>query len=88
LTVDERGDERAAGALKEIAFPMPRHGAITDVCGSLANRHCVENLPLSRALLSAGPRVSKVMLAAQVCEPTPSQDAATLHEKASVDRLR
>ena len=81
-------DERAARAFKEIAFPVPRDSAITDFCRSLSNRNRVENLALSRVQPSAGARVSKGMLAAQVCEKTASQDAATLHEEAAVDRLR
>jgi hypothetical protein len=67
---------------------MPRHSAITDFCGSLSNRNRVENLTLSRLQPSAGPRVSKVMLAAQVSDKTAPQDAATLHEQTAVDRFR
>ena len=80
LTFDECGDERASRPFQEIAFPMTRHRTIANFCGSLANRNSVENLPLSRAEPSAGARVSKVMLAAQVFEKTAPQDAATLHE--------
>jgi hypothetical protein len=80
LTFNERGDERASRPFQEIAFPMTRHSAITDFCRSLSNRNGVENLPLSRGQPSAGARVSKVMLTAQVFEKTAPQDAATLHE--------
>ena len=59
---------------------MSRHSAITNFCGSLSNRHRVHNLALSRVQPSAGPRVSKGMLAAQVFEQTAPQDPATLHE--------
>jgi hypothetical protein len=80
LTFDERRDKRASRAFKEIAFPMPRHSAITDFCWSLSNRHRAENLALSRVQPSAGARVSKGMLAPQLFEQTAPQDAATLHE--------
>ena len=80
MTFDERRNERASRPFKEIAFPMPRHSAITDFCGSLSNRDRVQNLALSRVQPSAGARVSKGMLAAQVFEKTALQDPATLHE--------
>ena len=65
MTLDERRDERASRALKEIAFPMPRDSAVTNFCRSLSNRNCVENLALSRVQPSAGARVSKGMPAPQ-----------------------
>jgi hypothetical protein len=80
LTFDERRDEGASRAFKEVAFPMPRDGAITDFCRSLSNRHRVKNLALSRRQPSAGARVSERMLSPQVFEKTAAQDAATLHE--------
>jgi hypothetical protein len=80
LTFDERRDERASRAFKEIAFPMPRDGAITGFCRSLSNRNRIENLALSRVQPSAGARVSKGMLSPQMLEKTPAQDATTLHE--------
>jgi hypothetical protein len=67
---------------------MTRHGAILDFCRSLANGNGVENLPLARGHPSAGARMSKVVLAAQVFEETAPQNAATLHEQAAVDRFR
>jgi len=53
---------------------------MTDFCGSLSNRDGVQNLALSRVQPSAGARVSKGMLSAQVFEKTAPQDAATLYE--------
>jgi hypothetical protein len=64
LTFDERRDERASCAFKEIAFPMPRDSAITDFCRSLSNRNRVDNLALSWVQPSAGARMSKGMLVA------------------------
>jgi hypothetical protein len=75
-------------AFQEIALPMTRHSAIINFCGPLSNRNGIENLPLSRVQPSAGARMSKVMLAAQVLEETAPQDAATLHEQAAGDRFR
>jgi hypothetical protein len=80
LTLDERRDERASRAFKEIAFPMPRDSTVTDFCRSLSNRHRVENLALSRVQPSARARVSKRWLSPQVSEKTAAQDAATLDE--------
>ena len=85
--MDQRRDEPASRAFKEIAFPMPRDSAITDFCRSLSNRNRVENLALSRVQPSAGARVSKGMLGPQVFEERGPQDAATLHDKAGVDRF-
>ena len=80
LTFDERRDVRASSSFKEIAFPMTRHSAILDFCWSLSNGNGVENLPLSRVEPSAGARMSKVVLTAQVFEETAPQDPTTLHE--------
>ena len=64
LAFDERRDERASRAFKEIALPMPRHGAILDLCGALSNRHRVENLALSRMQSSDAARMTKMVLTA------------------------
>src|SRR5262245_43271504 len=47
IALDEGGDVRAVRSGKKVSFPVPRHGAILNLGGPLANGDHIEDMPLS-----------------------------------------
>ena len=46
LRLDEGGDVRVVRSGKKVSFPMPRHGAILNLGGPLADGGHIEDMPL------------------------------------------
>ena len=47
IALDEGGDVRVIRSGQKVSFPMPRHGAILNLGGPLANGDHIEDMPLS-----------------------------------------
>src|SRR5262249_11131002 len=47
VALDKGGDVRVVRSGKKVSFPMPRHGAILNLGGPLANGDHIEDMPLS-----------------------------------------
>ena len=47
IALDEGGDVRVVRSGKKVSFPMPRHGAILNLGGPLADEDHIEDMPLS-----------------------------------------
>jgi hypothetical protein len=87
LTLDECGNEGSSHAFQEVAFPMAGQRAIRDFGWPLTNGDGIDNLPLRGTDASAGARMSKVALPAELPEQGTLQDTATLNKQASIDRF-
>ena len=71
---------------KKVSFPMPRHGAILNLGGALANRNHIEDMPLSTfrvVALGATHPPRSTQLRRQLL----LQHAAGLNEEAAIDRF-
>src|SRR6202453_4788763 len=55
IALDEGGDVRVVRSGKKVSFPMPRHGAILNLGGSLANGDHIEDMPLSTLGVTCSP---------------------------------
>ncbi len=77
----------APRAFQQIAFPMAGQRAIRDVGGPLTNGDGVDDLALRRTDASAGARMSKVALAAELPEQGALEHTATLNKQTSINRL-
>src|ERR1700688_443135 len=86
VALDEGGDVRVVRSGKKVSFPMPRHGAILNLGGPLANGDHIEDTSLSTlrivALGATHPPCST-----QMCRQLLLQDAAGLDEEAAIDRF-
>src|SRR5580693_9102206 len=47
IALDEGSDVRVVRSGKKVSFPMPRHSAILNLGGPLADRDHIEDMPLS-----------------------------------------
>ena len=84
MALDERGDVAAVRPGQKVAFPMARNGAILRLCRSFADRHHIEDLPLS----GLDPRafgVAHLPPRAQVSGQFLLQHAAGLDEETAID---
>jgi hypothetical protein len=68
LALNESGDVRPASAFKQITLPMTRQGTIVDLCWALPNGDGIDDLARSWTEPTAGPRMSKVMLTAELLD--------------------
>src|SRR5260370_8879197 len=86
IALDKGGDVRVVRSGKKVYFSMPRHGAILNLGGSLANGDHIENMPLSTlrvVVLGA----THPPLSTQLRRQLLLQHAAGLNEEAAIDRF-
>src|SRR5215471_7142020 len=86
IALDEGGDVRVVRSGKKVSFPMPRHGAIFNLGGPLADGNHIEDTPLTTlrvvALGATYPPRST-----QLCRQLSLQHAAGLDEETAIDRF-
>ena len=85
-TLDERGDVRVVRPGKKVSFPVPRHGAILNLGGPLADGDHIEDMSLSTlGVVALG--VTHPPRSTQLCRQLLLQHAAGLNEEAAIDRF-
>ena len=62
IALDERGDVRVVRPGKKVSFPMPRHGAILNLGGTLADGDHIEDMSLSTLrVVALGRRIRRAV---------------------------
>ena len=87
LPFHQRRHVRPACAFQQIAFPMPGKRAVCDVRGPLTNRDGIDDLALFGTNTSAGSRVAKVALPAEVPAQGALQNTAALNKQTAINRF-
>src|ERR1700736_3105999 len=87
IALDEGSDVRVVRSGKKVSFPMPRHSAILNLGGPLADRDHIEDMPLS-TLRVVALGVTHPPRSTQLRRQLLFQHAAGLDEEAAIDRFR
>ena len=86
IALDEGGDVRVVRSGEKVSFPMPRHGAILNLGGPLADGDHIEDMPMSTVrvvVLWATHPPRSTQLRRQLL----LQHATGLDEEAAIDRF-
>src|SRR6516164_2569650 len=86
IALDEGGDVRIVRSGKKVSFPMPRHSAILNLGGPLADGDHIEDMSLS-TLRVVALGVTHPPRSTQLCRQLLLQHAAGLDEEAAIDRF-
>src|SRR5580700_5283780 len=86
IALDEGSDVRVVRFGKKVSFPMPRHSAILNLGGPLADRDHIEDMPLS-TLRVVALGVTHPPRSTQLRRQLLFQHAAGLDEEAAIDRF-